>query len=297
MREQLQEFIGQARWFGGKGRPFEVTEIRELPLPGSTSVVIHLVGIAVRRRRHRSLPAAAGDVRRPAGSAPPRAGDAERQRLGLRRAARPGGHRLWLEAFAAGGTTDSLVFHRLPGHDLDTSTHSTLFSGEQSNSSVAFGEDAMMKVFRRVTPGVNPDIEVHRALTAPGATTSLISTAGSRPISTARSSSWRCCSSSCARRVTAGSSRWRACATCSPRRTCTPTRWAATSRASRTGSGSPSPPCTSCSEPPSAPAASPARGLADTMTARFEAALAVVPALAEHAGSIRGDLRRARGPR
>src|SRR6201999_573412 len=56
-------------------------------------------------------------------------------------------------------------FHRIAGHDLDTEAHSSLFSGEQSNSSVAFGEDSLMKVFRKVTPGRNPDIEIHRALT------------------------------------------------------------------------------------------------------------------------------------
>ena len=61
-----------------------------------------------------------------------------------------------------------LSFHRAAKHDLDLSTHSTLFSGEQSNSSVAFGDDALMKVFRRVTPGVNPDIEIHEALTRAG---------------------------------------------------------------------------------------------------------------------------------
>ena len=61
-----------------------------------------------------------------------------------------------------------LRFHRLPGHELDLEAHSTLFSGEQSNSSVAFGEDALMKVFRKVTPGVNPDIEVHEVLTRAG---------------------------------------------------------------------------------------------------------------------------------
>src|SRR5690606_18874047 len=49
---------------------------------------------------------------------------------------------LWLQAFAAvepdsSGTPesdpDALLFHRLAGHELDLSTHSTLFSGEQSN--------------------------------------------------------------------------------------------------------------------------------------------------------------------
>ena len=67
----------------------------------------------------------------------------------MRRARRPVDHRR-----IAG-------FHRLPGHELDLEASSTLFSGEQSNSSVAFGEDALMKVFRKVTPGANPDITVH----------------------------------------------------------------------------------------------------------------------------------------
>ena len=66
---------------------------------------------------------------------------------------------------STGPTDDALEFHRLPGHDLDTEVHSTLFSGEQSNSSLAFGDDSLLKVFRKVTPGVNPDIAVHRVLT------------------------------------------------------------------------------------------------------------------------------------
>jgi maltokinase len=82
---------------------------------------------------------------------------------------------LWQRAFAAAeaeGILESggLRFHRLPGHDLDLDAHSTLFSGEQSNSSVAFGEDALMKVFRKITPGVNPDIAVHEVLTRSGST-------------------------------------------------------------------------------------------------------------------------------
>lgn len=56
-------------------------------------------------------------------------------------------------------------FRRLPGHELDLDAHSTMFAGEQSNTSVMYGEDAVLKLFRRLTPGINPDIEIHTALT------------------------------------------------------------------------------------------------------------------------------------
>ena len=74
----------------------------------------------------------------------------------------------YLRSFAVAEGAGAIVFHRMTGHDLDLSTHSTLMSAEQSNSSVAFGEDALLKVFRRLTPGVNPDIAIHEVLTRAG---------------------------------------------------------------------------------------------------------------------------------
>lgn len=44
----------------------------------------------------------------------------------------------------------------------------TVMTAEQSNTSIVYGEDALLKLFRRVSDGGNPDVEVHEALTRHG---------------------------------------------------------------------------------------------------------------------------------
>jgi maltokinase len=160
--EALRAFISDARWFGGKGRDFELGEVRELPHG------IHLVDVRY----------ADGDE--DTYQLPLSVYDEPQDRLGHAFVGDWDGRfhydavhdreemAAWLRAFHASESADGLDFHRVAGHELDLETHSTLFSGEQSNSSVAFGEDSLMKVFRRITPGANPDIEIHRVLTEAG---------------------------------------------------------------------------------------------------------------------------------
>jgi len=170
----LVDFISRARWFGGKGRAFVVTGVRVVTLKaGEPRVSIALVTL--------SFEDGGSDVYQC-----PVASYVEPQdRLGHALIAVVEGRyvydalhdrdatHVWLEEFQQAGeeatsTSSGLTFHRTAKHDLDLSTHSTLFRGEQSNSSVAFGDDALMKVFRRLRPGVNPDIEIHDALTRRG---------------------------------------------------------------------------------------------------------------------------------
>ncbi len=171
---QLSEYIEGARWFGGKGRGLRVTGVRRLGVIADEGprVVVDLAEVTYDD------------------------GDVELYQVPLALYADPE-HRLdhafvgwwedpdvgWTHAYDAVHDREAMAtylrafvyppdgpleFHRLPGEELDATAPSTPFTGEQSNSSVAFGEQALLKVFRRITPGTNPDIEIHEKLTLAG---------------------------------------------------------------------------------------------------------------------------------
>ncbi|WP_157970462.1 maltokinase N-terminal cap-like domain-containing protein [Nakamurella deserti] len=55
-----------------------------------------------------------------------------------------------------------------PGADIDPAARGRMISGEQSNTSIIYGDSGILKVYRRLEPGVNPDVEIHRALSSTG---------------------------------------------------------------------------------------------------------------------------------
>lgn len=72
-----------------------------------------------------------------------------------------------LEAVRAGRTVGALRFVPEPDAKLaEPGTPGRVLTAEQSNTSVSWGEQSILKVFRRVQPGINPDLELHRALHA-----------------------------------------------------------------------------------------------------------------------------------
>lgn len=178
----LAAYLVKTRWFSGKGRPFAVSDVRRLgrlgtvdplvdvllieltyadPAPGSLpDVELYQVPLAYYSdSEHRLDHAFVGWWEDPEHGWV-HAYDALHDRESTA---------LWLQAFGAAANSPTevggLVFHRVPGHDLELDATGSLYSGEQSNSSIAFGEDSVLKLFRKVTPGANPDITTHEALT------------------------------------------------------------------------------------------------------------------------------------
>lgn len=76
--------------------------------------------------------------------------------------------RYLLEMLDRSATIGGLRCGKEPGAVLPLDAAPRVSAAEQSNTSVVFGQDAVLKVFRRITPGVNPDIELNRVLARAG---------------------------------------------------------------------------------------------------------------------------------
>jgi maltokinase len=76
----------------------------------------------------------------------------------------------WLTLLCTGYTDDVLTFQRFVETDaIPVERPSLVLTGEQSNTSLMYGDEAILKVFRGLQPGVNPDIEIGQALGVRGA--------------------------------------------------------------------------------------------------------------------------------
>jgi maltokinase len=170
---QLVEFISTQRWFGGKGQSVVFAEIDSAaPLPcegcGCESAALTRVRVVLGddRELYYQLPLAL----RVEATDTPALMVARTGSCVLHDAVESPDFRRQLgRAFAQGSTLPGpgVRWEFEPLADLDDlhELPTRVMGGEQSNTSIAYGDKAILKLFRRLEPGINPDVEIARFLT------------------------------------------------------------------------------------------------------------------------------------
>ncbi|MEU1212928.1 maltokinase [Streptomyces sp. NPDC005791] len=175
----LHEWVPRQRWFAGKGQPVTgfslvaATEILPLDTPGTAPGLLHLL-VRVHQPSSRSAHAQGDCYQLLLGARttlPPRLADA---RIGQVTDGPLAGRTLYeglhdprvadllLERFRNPGSLGILRFDR--AGTVPPSLAPRLLDTEQSNSSLVYGDALILKIFRRVFPGTNPDLELPLAL-------------------------------------------------------------------------------------------------------------------------------------
>ncbi len=166
IEDALAAWLGNQRWFAGKGQ-----ELHDLAIVADTELLAGDPGL-----RHLIVAVSHGT-----------AVDYYQLLVGLRRRLPARLKHVWigpaddgrqaydalhdadltkplLAGIAANAETGSLRMHAIPGARFDTGLDSLVLGAEQSNTSLVYGEESILKVFRRLQPGPNPDLEVTTAL-------------------------------------------------------------------------------------------------------------------------------------
>ena len=74
----------------------------------------------------------------------------------------------YLQALEQSQSIGALRFRRSGSAHAVPTGRSRVIGAEQSNTSVVVGESLILKLFRHIQPGINPDLELHMALDAAG---------------------------------------------------------------------------------------------------------------------------------
>ena len=180
LERRLPAILAQRRWFGGKDRRINAVELLEsVPVPGpddSDAGLVLLVRVSYSEGEQETY--VVPIVARPEPDQPPDRGV-------LANVETPNGRWMLLDGLRDAGFMSALLHlierrRRLRGRTGQLSaTRTERFRGlrggdgltplaseaDQSNSSIVFGDRLILKVFRRVDEGTNPDLEVGRYLT------------------------------------------------------------------------------------------------------------------------------------
>ncbi len=167
----LAGWLPEQRWFAGKGREVtDVSLVRAVALSGADGPLLDQLVVEVSYQQGRSdryqllvgyretLPERLEHVRiGTAGALSGYAGEWDEELA-----------ETLLRLIAEGAAQDGIVFRAEAGARIPTGLPARVVDAEQSNTSIIYDEYAILKLFRRLTPGRNPDVELNRALRRTG---------------------------------------------------------------------------------------------------------------------------------
>jgi maltokinase len=174
LAKTLRAWLPERRWFGGKGRGIRSVKVMSQTCLREGDPSLHQVLIEV----------SYGDGQPEIYQVPVGIASTIPEQLSSVEIGHVGGKvaydalhdaeftQLLLQLIAADANVYDLAFRRgLPtadGAPIDIDLHGRALGSEQSNSSLLYGEAYVLKMFRRLVPGVNPDLEITRALALAG---------------------------------------------------------------------------------------------------------------------------------
>jgi maltokinase len=134
--EPLEDWLTQQRWFGSKAREvIGASVLRQVTLSEDPALVLKIVEARFNTGTHELYQLLPGE---------------------------DGALQVLAELFGREAVADEVSFHG----GLTPTGHARAMGAEQSNSSIVFGEQQVLKVFRRIEPGINPELEMLRFLSS-----------------------------------------------------------------------------------------------------------------------------------
>jgi 1,4-alpha-glucan branching enzyme len=184
---EVIRWLQRRRWFQGKARTATAARVIDTAaLDGGTRWMLLDVDYAdapTERYQLVLLPAGGDDGVRASASEPAGGDHAALDATAGGDVLRLGGG-TWVDAAASAHVLRPLALLAADGGTLPTAAGTAIdgattapcavpaagrmLGAEQSNTSVVFGEDVLLKLFRRLEPGINPEVELTNALTAAG---------------------------------------------------------------------------------------------------------------------------------
>jgi maltokinase len=169
LEQALADWLPRQRWFAGKGRPIDAVQIAaSTELVAGDPALRHVLA-EVRQGpdtdRYQLLLGGRDQLTERLRYAEICHADG---RYVYDAAHDPELTRVLLTHLAADATAGPLAFHKVAGTEIETGHASLASTAEQSNTSLVFGDAYIYKLFRRISPGVNPDLELNLALTEAG---------------------------------------------------------------------------------------------------------------------------------